>query len=237
MNGKEKEEKEWYSCRETQVVSLGSQLKHLGIGVRKVESLLSEIHPDKISMIKRTSITFLVSLLILKRKGKSVTLGSPPKNKWMIFNDKGIFSNNDTLITSWFQMLALVSIGKERDFKPFWTGACQENSKNWWLPTGTDCAVSGLNSWSPSSPKKEVRLVVLNRDEGKSPEQELADDVISIIHVYSCRSYGKRRYKTKDRGDNQDEKGETVSDCCTERETKGVDGNSEIMCITSVLLV
>ena len=42
----------------------------------------------------------------------------------------------------------------------------------------------------------EVELVVLN-DELKSSEQELADDLLSIIHVFSCRQMGKRRYKNK----------------------------------------
>ena len=28
-----------------------------------------------------------------------------------------------------------------------------------------------------------------------SPEQELVNDLISIIHVFSCRIYGLRKYK------------------------------------------
>jgi len=39
-----------------------------------------------------------------------------------------------------------------------------------------------------------VKLTVLDRDEHKSSDQDLADDIISIIHVYSCRQMGKRRY-------------------------------------------
>jgi len=74
--------------------------------------------------------------------------------------------------------------------------------------------------------KQKVRLVVLNRDEEKSPEQELAEDVISIIHIYSCKSYGKQRYKN--RGDNKDEKNKIVSDCCTETDVKKLDGDSKI---------
>ncbi|MDF9445647.1 IS607 family transposase, partial [Limosilactobacillus mucosae] len=30
-----------------------------------------------------------------------------------------------------------------------------------------------------------------------SPDRELVDDLVSIIHVFSCRLYGLRRYKTK----------------------------------------
>lgn len=43
----------------------------------------------------------------------------------------------------------------------------------------------------------KTKIIVLNSDDGKSTEQELADDVLSIIHVYSCRKLGKRRYRNK----------------------------------------
>jgi len=42
----------------------------------------------------------------------------------------------------------------------------------------------------------EVSLVVLD-DTIQSSEQELADDLLSIIHVFSCRQMGKRRYQNK----------------------------------------
>lgn len=43
-----------------------------------------------------------------------------------------------------------------------------------------------------------TRLVVLDSEEGKPTEQELADDILSIVHVFSCRSMGKRRYTNKE---------------------------------------
>lgn len=39
-----------------------------------------------------------------------------------------------------------------------------------------------------------TQIVVLN-NEKTSPEKELIDDLISIIHVFSCRIYGLRKYK------------------------------------------
>lgn len=39
-----------------------------------------------------------------------------------------------------------------------------------------------------------VELIVVN-NETHSPEQELINDLISIIHVFSCRIYGLRKYK------------------------------------------
>lgn len=41
------------------------------------------------------------------------------------------------------------------------------------------------------------KLIVLDSDEHQSENQELAEDILSIIHVYSCRANGKRRYKSK----------------------------------------
>lgn len=39
-----------------------------------------------------------------------------------------------------------------------------------------------------------TKLIVLDAEHGKSKQTELAEDVLSIIHVFSCREMGKRRY-------------------------------------------
>lgn len=41
----------------------------------------------------------------------------------------------------------------------------------------------------------DTQIVILN-DKTTSPQQELVEDLISIIHVFSCRIYGLRKYKT-----------------------------------------
>lgn len=41
------------------------------------------------------------------------------------------------------------------------------------------------------------KVTILNKDSEQSSEQELAEDLLSIIHIYSCRQMGKRRYKEK----------------------------------------
>ena len=45
-----------------------------------------------------------------------------------------------------------------------------------------------------------TELIVLN-NEDLSPEKEMIQDLISIIHVFSCRIYGLRKYKNKLKGD------------------------------------
>ncbi len=45
-----------------------------------------------------------------------------------------------------------------------------------------------------------TEIVVLNNIE-TSPTQEMVDDMISIVHVFSCRLYGLRKYKSKLKND------------------------------------
>ena len=40
-------------------------------------------------------------------------------------------------------------------------------------------------------------ITILDDEKNKSSEQELAEDLLSIIHIYSCRQMGKRSYKIK----------------------------------------
>ena len=37
-------------------------------------------------------------------------------------------------------------------------------------------------------------IVVVNNEE-LSPQEELVKDIVSILHVFSCRLYGLRKYK------------------------------------------
>ena len=39
-----------------------------------------------------------------------------------------------------------------------------------------------------------VQLLVLDQNQDESGDSELTDDILSIIHVYSCRKMGRRRY-------------------------------------------
>jgi predicted site-specific integrase-resolvase len=41
-------------------------------------------------------------------------------------------------------------------------------------------------------------ITVIDDERNKTSEQELSEDLLSIIHIYSCRQMGKRSYKAKD---------------------------------------
>ena len=45
-----------------------------------------------------------------------------------------------------------------------------------------------------------TNIVILNNKDS-SPEEELVEDLISIVHVFSCRIDGLRKYKSKIKGD------------------------------------
>lgn len=53
--------------------------------------------------------------------------------------------------------------------------------------------------------KFNVKIVVVS-NESLSPSEELVQDIISILHVFSCRIYGLRKYKKKIKEDEEVEK-------------------------------
>lgn len=65
-----------------------------------------------------------------------------------------------------------------------------------------------------------TKLLVLNQPDDKSGDTELTDDILSIIHVYSCRKMGQRRYKNS--------KTEVLPDSGTETEDEGVEGDESV---------
>ena len=50
-----------------------------------------------------------------------------------------------------------------------------------------------------------MKLIVVN-NELHSPQEELVENIISILHVFSCRLYGLRKYKKRIKEDDEIEK-------------------------------
>jgi predicted site-specific integrase-resolvase len=42
--------------------------------------------------------------------------------------------------------------------------------------------------------ENDCKIVVVNQ-ESLSPQQEMVEDLMAIIHTFSCRLYGLRKYK------------------------------------------
>jgi len=65
-----------------------------------------------------------------------------------------------------------------------------------------------------------AKLTVLDRGEGSSADDELGEDLLSIVHVFSCRHYGKRKYAKRRRVD------EPASEKAAEEGTEGGGGGA-----------
>jgi putative resolvase len=61
--------------------------------------------------------------------------------------------------------------------------------------------------------KSGGNIIVLNENNNKSNEQELSEDLLSIVQIFCCRQMGKRKYK---RAKIQDTKSEIVFDAISE---------------------
>ena len=58
-------------------------------------------------------------------------------------------------------------------------------------------------SWFDNFLKSKGSEIVVVNNQTLSPQQELVEDLISIIHIFSCRIYGLRKYKKKIKNDEE----------------------------------
>ena len=65
----------------------------------------------------------------------------------------------------------------------------------------------------------DTKLLVQDHDI-RSAEEELTDDLLSIIHVFSCRRYGIRRYRAKESNDS--DKGQNPPEQGTGEDSEGL---------------
>lgn len=70
-----------------------------------------------------------------------------------------------------------------------------------------------------------TKIIVLNNPD-TSPDKEMVEDLVSIIHVFSCRLYGLRKYKKKIQGDDSLKGGET-NDSSSKSKTLSQPNNEE----------
>jgi predicted site-specific integrase-resolvase len=57
--------------------------------------------------------------------------------------------------------------------------------------------------WFEKFCKKFRTEIIIVNNETFSPNEELMQDIISILHVFSCRLYGLRKYKNQIKGDEE----------------------------------
>jgi hypothetical protein len=116
-------------------------------------------------------------------------------NKNQTLNDKRLTCNPCSQTDSLSKTSAPDSTTQLKDYFPFWDKFCQETSEKLWSATKTDSFGSVLTSSNGSVNSLHCQLVVLNRSD-LSPEREMVEDILAIVHVFSCRLYGLRKYKS-----------------------------------------
>ena len=105
-------------------------LTHFAIGMLRVKSQLSALHPTFVSTINTTFCQLLGAVSLLYKSGRSLTVECPPSSRKMILKGKKISLYQITRPLNWFQMLGLVLTGKGKVFFPFWTEHSPEISQN-----------------------------------------------------------------------------------------------------------
>ena len=80
---------------------------------------------------------------------------------------------------------------------------CMENKVDSIIVTHKDRFIRfGYDWFERFLSKYNVKIIVVN-NELLSSQEELVQDIISILHVFSCRIYGLRKYKKKIEGDEE----------------------------------
>ena len=84
--------------------------------------------------------------------------------------------------------------------------SCMQNEVNTIIITHKDRFVRfGYDWFERFLAKFHVEIIVVN-NESLSPQEEFVQDILSILHIFSCRIYGLRKYKKKIREDEEVEK-------------------------------
>ena len=84
--------------------------------------------------------------------------------------------------------------------------ACMENKVKTIIISHKDRFIRfGFDWFERFLNKFDVKFIIVN-NESLSPQEELVQDIISILHIFSCRIYGLRKYKNKIRKDEEVEK-------------------------------
>ena len=71
------------------------------------------------------------------------------------------------------------------------------------LVTHKDRFISVGYEWFEKFCMKFNTTIVIVNNEELSPQEELVQDIVSILHVFSCRLYGLRKYKKQIEGDEE----------------------------------
>ena len=76
---------------------LAFRFAHVVGGVRTLESALCDLHPEQADKVRRASLLVLGTMLALRSRGKTVTLGILHPVDWTIWNEVAMFSTTASM--------------------------------------------------------------------------------------------------------------------------------------------
>jgi putative resolvase len=83
---------------------------------------------------------------------------------------------------------------KRKDFKTLLEQVLERNIKQIVVAHKDRLTRFGFELFKIVCDKCNTRIIIVNDDEDKSPSEELSEDLMSIITVFSARYYGTRKY-------------------------------------------
>ena len=125
----------------------------------------------------------------------SVTAGSAPPSSGETCNGNAPKCGASTQTPKSLGTSGEDSTGSARDSSPYWSEFTGGISSLLWLPTGTGSPGSDLNSSSGWSSKTAGRSW-FSTSRMPAPQSELTEDLLAVLHTFSCRMHGLRRYRT-----------------------------------------
>jgi predicted site-specific integrase-resolvase len=195
-------------------------LKHFVPGVKMVRSVLLNCHPDKEDIISKTSTLILASLLLLRKKGRFVTVECVPKKQMDDLERQKDFFRREYPD---YELVTDVGSGlnwKRKGLKTILEQSMLGNIERVVVAHRDRLCRFAFELIEFIFESNNVKLLVLDTEAGESGNDELTSDILSIIHVYSCRSMGKRRYTSQ--------KNKNISKQETNSEDEELDGNNEV---------
>ena len=123
-----------------------SQIRRYVDGMQKVVSVCIGHLPDEGATLRSAMRTVAMMVMMMSKRGASVTVEYPRTLRKMISNVKSSLCDRSSLTIQLFRMLVRESTGDAVVLRPFWNRRCEENSTKLWLPTETDSVGSHTNS-------------------------------------------------------------------------------------------
>jgi IS605 OrfB family transposase len=130
------------SMQSNHVTFTASQLQRYVDGMQKVLSVCIGHLPDEGDMLRSAMRSVATMVLMMSKRGASVTVEYPRTLRKMISDVKLSLCDKHSLIIQLFRMWVRESTGAAVALRPFWDRRCEENSDKLWLPAETDSAGS-----------------------------------------------------------------------------------------------